>query len=113
MFTFLDLLVVVFMVVAASGLMASCLMFLTKKPVLRKVCFYIASALALYVGYVGVRIGGSLFPVQSAIGIAVGIAAIAAVVMTLTGKGNEKKFMAARIIAAAALVIGIVNAFLL
>ncbi|MBQ4649308.1 MAG: hypothetical protein IJB73_01260 [Firmicutes bacterium] len=113
MFTFLDLLVVVFMVIAASGLLASCLMFLTKKPVLRKACFYITSALALYVGYVGVRIGGSLFPVQSAAGIAVGIAAIAAVVMALTGKENEKKFMTARIIAAAALVIGIVNAFLL
>ena len=39
MFTFLDLLVVVFMVVAASGLLAVSLMFLMKKPAVRRVCF--------------------------------------------------------------------------
>ena len=113
MFTFLDLLVVVFMVVAASGLLAVSLMFLMKKPAVRRVCFYIAAVLALYTGYIGIRIGGSLFPVQSAVGIAVGIAAIAALIMERRGKGSEKKFMAARITTAAALLIGFVNAFFL
>ncbi len=113
MFTFLDLLVVVFMVVAASGLLAASLMFLMKKPAARRICFYIAAVLTLYTGYIGIRIGGSLFPAQSAVGIAVGIAAIAALIMERRGKGSEKKFMAARITAAAALLIGFVNAFFL
>ena len=41
------------------------------------------------------------------------VAAIAALIMEHRGKENEKKFMAARITAAAALLIGFVNAFFL
>ena len=100
------------MVISVSSLLVLCLMFLTKKPAIRKACFFIASAITLYVGYVGVRIGGPLFPIQSAVGIMAGIAAIAAVVLTLIGKGKEKKFLTARIMSSAALVIGLFNAFM-
>ena len=112
MLTFLDLLVVVFMVLAALSLLAMCLMFLVKKPIVRKVCFYMVVALGIYAATVGVRIGTSLFPAQTAVAVLAGGASIVAFVMERRSKNDEKKFLVARIIASVALVVGICNAFL-
>ena len=114
MTTFLDLLIVVFMVIAALSLLALCLMFLVKKPVIRKVCFYIVVALGVCAAVIGARmgLGAFFFPVQAAVAILAGLAGIGALVLQIVGRKSEKFFLAARIIAAAALVVGILNAFI-
>lgn len=111
MLNFLDLLVIVFMALSAVSLLSLCLMFLVRNHRVKKICFFIVAALGVYAASIGIRIGGSLFPLQTAIGAAAGLASIAAILLVLTRKGNEKRFRIARIIAAAALVIGLINAF--
>ena len=108
----LDLLVIVFMVMAAAALLSLTLMFLARRPRLKQVCLYIASALGVYTGYVGIRIGLTGFPVQTVFGFAAAAAAIGAVVLERLGKGNAKKLTLARIAAAASVIIGMVNAVL-
>ena len=112
MLNFLDLLVIVFMVLSALSLLVVCLMFLVRKPVIRKVCFYIVVALGVYAATIGVRIGTFLFPMQTAVAVAAGAASIAALVLERWYKGDDKKFLIARIMATAALIIGIFNAAL-
>lgn len=113
MLNFLDLLVIVFMVLAAVSLLALCMMFLVRNPRIKKVCFYIVAALGIYAGSIGIRTGTSLFPVMTAIGVAAAAVSIAAIVLVATSKGNEKKFKIAQLMATAALIVGIVNAFLI
>lgn len=110
--TFLDLLVVVFVGVSAVSLLAVCLMFLVRKPLIQRICFYIVVALGVYCGWVGMRIGSFHFPMQTGIGAVAGMMSIAALVLERMHKGDEKKFFAARIFSAAALIIGILNAFI-
>ena len=105
----LDLMVMIFMALATLSLLSLSLLFLVRNPRIKKVCFFMVAVLALYAASIGVRIGGFLFPVQTAVGVAAGIVSIAAIVLVLTGKGNEKKFNLARTMAAASLVIGIVS----
>lgn len=112
MFTSLDLLVIVFMIIVAVGLLALSLMFLARRSVIKRVCFYIVTVLALYMAYVGIRIGLGMFPVQAAVGAFAGVASIAAVVLECKNRDPEKKSKAAYLIAAAALVIGVINAFM-
>ena len=111
MFNFLDLLVIVFMVLSAVSLLALCLMFLVRNPRIKKVSFYIIAALSIYTGYICVRIGGSLFPVQSAVGVIVAAVSVAAIVLAATARGNQKKWKIAQLVAAAAWLVGISNAF--
>jgi len=113
MFTSLDLLIIVFMVLAAAALLSLCLMFLIRNKPARIVFFYIASALGLYVSWVGFRIGvGGLFSFQIAIGVLTALMCIGALVLERISKGNDKMFLAARILSVAALVIGFFNAML-
>jgi len=113
MFTSLDLLIIVFMVLAAAALLSLCLMFLIRNKPARIVFFYIASALGLYVSWVGFRIGvGGLFSFQIAIGVLTALMCIGALVLERISKGNDKIFLAARILSVAALVIGFFNAML-
>ena len=109
----LDLLVSVFMVLAAVSLLALCLMFLVRNPRIKKVCFYIVAALGIYAGYIGVRISSFLFPVQTAIGVIAAAASFAAIILGVTGKHNERKFKIAQLIAAGSLLVGFANAFIL
>lgn len=111
MFTNLDFLFVTFMLLVAAGLLALCLMFLVRSPRLKKICFYIIVALGIYVSYIGIRIGNFGFPIQMAVGAVAGIASAGSLVLERMAKGDEKKFRAACILAAAALIIGMVNAF--
>ena len=111
MLNFLDLLIIVFMVLAAVSLLALCLMFLVCNPRIKKVCFYIVSVLGIYTGYIGVRIGQSLFPVQTVVGVIVAAVSIAAIVLAATAKDNQKKFKIAQFVATGAWIVGICNAF--
>lgn len=110
MFTFLDLLVVVFMGLIVASLLAICLMFLAKKPRLKKVCFFIVAALGVYLGTVGIRIGSGFFPVQTAVGFLIMIPIAIAVVLNLRSKSSKKKFNISCLIAAGSLVIALLNA---
>ena len=111
MFTSLDLLIIVFMTLAAAALLSLSLMFLIRNKPAKKEFFYIASALGLYVSWVGFRIGiGGLFSFQIAIGVLTALMCIGAFVLERISKGNDKMFLAARILSVAALVIGFFNA---
>ncbi len=111
MLTFLDLLVIAFVSLSALSLLVLCLMFLVRKPIVRKVSFYIAAALCVHMAYVGIYISSGLFPNQTVCGVIVGLAGVAAVVLERLSKGNQKTFLFARILSAIALVIGMFNAF--
>lgn len=108
----LDLLVIAFMVIVAVALLSLTLMFLARRPRLKQVCLWIVSALSVYAGYVGIRIGLVGFPVQVAFGLAVAAAGIGAIVLERLSKGDKKKLAISRLMAAAALIVGILNAFM-
>ena len=110
MLTFLDLLIVVFMVVAAAGLLAVSLMFLVRNKKVRKVCLYLAAALGIYTMTVAVRICWPEYFGQVVLGVILALAAVAAIVLERLSVKNEKLFLIARILAA---VGGIVNAFMI
>lgn len=108
----LDLLIIVFLFMIGVGLLCLSLMFLARNTAVKKVCLYLVSGLAAYVGYVGVRIGFGMFYIQVAVGVLAAAAAVTAIVLAATDKDNGKKFKAARLIGAAALVAGMINAIL-
>ncbi|MBE6970949.1 MAG: hypothetical protein E7446_02365 [Ruminococcaceae bacterium] len=110
--TFLDLLILVVMVLAAVSLLAVVLMFLVKNPKVRRVCLWIVAALGVYVGYVGVRIMWINSAGQTALAVLLALVGIGAVVLERVSRGNEKRFLIARIMASAALVAGMLNAFM-
>ena len=110
MLNYLDLLVIVFLATAVVGLLALVLLFLSKKPIVRRISTFVLAGLSLFAAYGGVYIGLSGFPVQTAVGVIAGIAAIASVVLELAGK-SEKSGKCARILSAAGLVLGMASAF--
>ena len=113
MFTSLDLLIIVFMALAAVTLLSLCLMFFIRNKTAKKVFFCISSVIGLYLSWVGFRIGiGGLFPIQIAVGVLTALMCIGALVLERVGKGNDKIFLIARSVSAAALAIGFFNAIL-
>ena len=114
MLTSLDWLVIVFMGLAALTLLSLCLMFLLKNKTAKNVCFYIVAALGLYVSSIALRIGfGGWFVTQIFFGVLTVLMALGAIVLKLTvGKNNEKYQKIARILAAASLIVGFINAIL-
>lgn len=112
MLTFLDLLVIVFMALAGLSLFSVCLMFLVKHQKVRKVCFYIAVALGVYAASVSLRISQGLFLTQMTLGVLFGLLSVAALVLERVRNKDEKAFFIARILAAVALVAGLINAIL-
>ncbi len=113
MLTSLDFLVIVFMVLGAATLLSLGLMFLLRNKTAKKVCFYVTSALGMYMSWVGFRIGfGGLFPIQMALGIVTALVCIGAIVFERIRKDNEKAFLISRVLSASALVIGLFNAIL-
>ena len=69
--------------------------------------------MGLFLGYVGIRIGGGLFLGQMAVGALVGMMSVASAVPGIIArkKRNDKLLLIARIMAAAALTVGMANAF--
>jgi len=113
MFTFLDLLIIVSMALIAGSFLALVLMFLIRNKTVQKVCFYIAVALSLYIGYVGIRINWLGFEGQAVLAGVMALVSVACLVLMLVKRNDEKVFLYARIGAALALVIGTVNALLI
>ena len=111
MLTSLDLLVIVFMALAAATLLSLALMFLVRNKKAKRVCFYVTTALGIYMSWVGFRIGiGGLFPIQIALGIVTALVCVGAIVLERMKKGNDKMFLTARIVSAASLMIALFNA---
>lgn len=109
--TFLDLLIVVVMAIVAVGIVAAGLMFLVKNEKVRKISFWVIALLGIYIGYVGVRIMRLGFPLQTLVAVVMALVSVGAIVLNLIGKNDEKKLLAARIMATVALAVGTVNAF--
>ncbi len=107
----LDLLVIVFMALAAVSLVAVVLMFALRHEKAKKVFFYITAAMGIYMSYVAVRIMRLAFPVQLVLGIVLGLMAVAAIVLQIKGKENPNLANIAPILAAVSLVAGMINAF--
>ena len=112
MTTFLDLLVIVFIVLVTVSLLCICLMFLTRNLKIKKISYYILSILCIYAGYIGIRIGDGLFLTQTIIGGIICMISIATSAMVLITKDYEHKFKIAQIIIAITFIIGILNAFI-
>lgn len=113
MITFLDLLILVALALMAAGLVAVSLMFLVKNKKVKQVCLWIVAALGVYTGYVGLRIMWPMFMGQAVLAMLVALVSIGAVVLERLSKDNQKMFLTAQIAAAAAMVLGMVNAFML
>lgn len=113
MFTFLDLLIIVSMALIASSLLSLVLMFLIKNKTVQYVCFFIAVALNIYVGYVGVSINRFGFEHQAILAVMLALSGIAALILALVKRKNSKVFLISRIVVAASLVIGVANALLI
>ena len=112
MLTALDFLTLAFIGLSALSLLAVCLMLLVRKPVVRKVCFYIVVILCIYMAYVGLYISSGFFLGQTIVAVIVGLTGIVTVVLERLSNNDNKKFLIARILSAIALVIGMFNAFL-
>lgn len=106
----LDLLIILFLVLATFSLLALCLMWLVKKPLVRRICLVALASTGLYLAAMGAYIGRFVFMGQTLAAIVLGAAAIAAVVLELVGK-NEKTGLLARLLATASAVLGIFVAF--
>ncbi len=114
MFTSLDWLIIVAMVLAAATLLSLCLMFLLKKRLGKRICLYAVSGLALFVSYIALYIGiTGWFPGQMFFGALTALAAIGAIVLDIVGKNSEKSLKISRILAAGALLVGFANALLI
>lgn len=113
MFTSMDLLIIAVMALTAAGLLGMALMFLIKNKAAQRVCLYIVAALAVYIGYVGIRINFPGFILQVALAGVLALLAIGAVVLERVKKGDDKVLLISRITTAAALVVGMANAFLI
>lgn len=111
--TFLDLLIVVSMLMLAGGLLSVVLMFAIRNQIVRRVFFYVTVALGLYVGYVGARINWLDFPGQMMLAILMALTGVAALVLERVGHKSEKSFLIARLMSAAALTVGLVNALMI
>lgn len=112
MFTYLDLLVVVFLAMIAGAVLFLSLMLLLKNPVAKRVFLYLTSFLAIYSAYVGIRINFIFSNAQIIIGALAALTAVAAMVLDILSVKHEKLGKVARALAAAALVVGLGNAIL-
>lgn len=112
MFTFLDLLIIVSMVLIAASFLSLVLMFLIRNKKVQRVCFYIVTALSLYIAYVGIRINWMGFETQAILAAVMALVSVASLVLESVKKNDDKMFLYTRIAAAVALVIGTANALL-
>ena len=112
MFTSMDLLIIVVLALFAAGIAALALMFLLKNNTAKRICLYIVAALGLYIGYAGAYINYPGFMTQVVLAVLFALAGAAAVVIERIKK-SETAPLLSRVIAAAALVLGMANAFLI
>ena len=113
MITSLDYLVILFLGLAVLSVLSIVMMFAVKNTVVRKVFFYIAAAIGLYTAYAGFITTWPMFANQSYLAIIFGACAIIAVILERTSKYNEKRFSLARVLVTLAVVVGMINSFML
>lgn len=111
MFNSMDLLVIVFLALAGISLLALALMFLIRNEKVKKISLFAVAGLGIYISTVCARIMQFAFPVQLVLGIALGLMAVAAIVLQIKAKDDPKLATLARILAAVSLVVGMINAF--
>jgi len=109
--TFLDLLIVVVLALLAVSLVSIALMFLVKNKTVKRICLYITAVLGVYMGYVGIRILWPGFAGQVAVAVLAALTSIGAVVLERLSRDSKKRFLIAQIMASAALLVGMCNAF--
>ncbi len=112
MTTFLDLLIVVALALTAVSLVAVLLMFLVKNRTVKRVCLYLVAALGIYMGFVGLEILWPNFLGQAVIAGLVILTSIGAIVLERLLKNSSKGLLTAQILASAALIVGMLNAFM-
>ena len=88
------------------------LMFLVKNRKVSRVCLWIVAALGIYMGYVGLRIMWVNSLAQSAMAVMMALTAIGSIVLERLSRDNYKMYLTAQIMASAALIVGMFNAFL-
>lgn len=113
MLTSLDLLILVFIGFAFAVLVSVCLMFLIKNRIVRRVCLYISIVIGIIMAFLGYMISSGMFPMQTATAMMTALASVGALVFDIVGRKNDKLFLVARIIAAASVAVGFINAFLI
>lgn len=109
--TFLDLLILVVLALTALSLVAMVLMFLIRNHKIRRVCLYLVAALDIYVSFVAFRIMWPNFLTQSFFAVLAALTAASSIAVERLSKGNAKKFLLARIMAALALITAMLAAF--
>jgi hypothetical protein len=109
--TFLDLLILVVIALAAASLVATVLMFLVRNKRVKRICLYLIAALGLYIGCVGLRILWPGFPGQSLIAVLTVLTSIGSVVLERLSRDSKKRFLMAQLLAAGALLVAMINAF--
>ena len=90
MLTSLDWLVIVFMIMVATSFLSLCLMFLVRRPHIKRVCFYIVVALSIYAASVGIRIRLGLFPIQISVIVVSGAIGSAVIVIDVRARVMRK-----------------------
>lgn len=110
MITALDALVLVFMGMSALSLLAICLMFLIRKDLVKKICFYFLALDGMAVSVMNALMTPGTFPGELAIGWGLGALSIVALLLQVCGK-DEKRFMIARILVTVSVIAGMFNAF--
>ena len=111
MLTSLDFLILVVMALVAVSLVAMVLMFLIKNDKFRRACLYLVAALGIYVSCVGLRLLWPNFMGQVFVAVLTLLISLAAIVLGRLSKNNNKRFLAARLMASAALLASLINAF--
>ena len=109
--TFLDLLILVVIALAAASLVATVLMFLVRNKRVKRICLYLIAALGLYIGCEGLRILWPGFPGQSLIAVLTVLTSIGSVVLERLSRDSKKRFLMAQLLAAGALLVAMINAF--
>lgn len=111
MLTSLDFLILIVMALVAVSLVAMVLMFLIKNDKFRRVCLYLVAALGIYVSCVGLRLLWPNFMGQVFVAVLTLLISLAAIVLERLSKNSNKRFLAARLMASAALLASLINAF--
>lgn len=109
--TSLDYLVMTVACLAAAGLLGIFLMFLSKNETIKRISFYAASALGIYLGYVGVRIMWLNSMSQTILAVWMALISVGALGLVCVKGKNKKVFQIARTMSSLAVVVGMVNAF--
>ena len=109
MFTSLDLLIIVVMILGGLAILALALMFLIKNNKAQKIFFGISLGLAGYLAYVGIRMGITGLTFQLIFGVLGLLIGIGSIVTAVFSKNNNKLFLVARVMATVALTFGMLN----